>query len=86
MPALALHDTKTSSWEPVGGEMYYAFVGDAPGFVLTDTSGYVLAIVDATGTAKAIVQNVTPEQKQAMTKKFDTDGLSEFKGDIILPV
>ena len=85
--ALALRNTKTlSSWEPVGTEMYYAFVSDAPGFVLEDSNGYVLALVDSTGASKAIVQNVTPEEKKILESTFDDDGVREFGGDVILPV
>ena len=46
MPALALMDNKTNVWEPVGEENLYAFVDESSGFVLTDTSGYILALSD----------------------------------------
>ena len=43
MPALALKDTKSNNWEPVGEEILYAFVDESSGFVLTDSSGYILS-------------------------------------------
>ncbi len=86
LPALALRDTKTSSWEPVGEETLYAFISDAPGFVLAEKSGYVLALVDKHGIAKAIAQNVSGDQKAEITKKLELDGIAEFTGNVILPV
>ena len=56
MPALALRDNKSNVWEPVGEENLYAFVDESAGFVLTDNSGYILALVDRNGISKTIVQ------------------------------
>ena len=56
MPALALSDTKSNVWAPVGEENLYAFVDESAGFILTDNSGYILALVDKTGSSKTIVQ------------------------------
>ena len=53
MPALALRDNKTNVWEPVGEENLYAFVDETSGFVLTDTSRYILALVDKNVTTKS---------------------------------
>jgi len=86
MPALALKDTKSNVWEPVGEENLYAFVDESSGFVLTDTSGYIVAIVDNSGLTKALVQGVTPEQKEDLLKSFESDNMPEFKGKVILPV
>ncbi len=87
LPALALRNTTNSaSWEPVGEETMYAFVSDAPGFVLADGGGYLLALVDSEGMAKAIVQNVTEEQKKRLLEDMDIDGLREFRGEVTLPV
>lgn len=86
MPALALRDNKTNVWEPVGEENLYAFVDESAGFVLTDTSGYILALVDKNGTSKSIVQGVTKEQKENFEKIFQNDKIEEFKGKVILPV
>ncbi|MCY4490896.1 MAG: hypothetical protein OXC46_05450 [Thaumarchaeota archaeon] len=86
MPALALVDGSSSAWEPVGEENLYAFVDESSGFVLTDDSGYILALVDKTGTSKTIVQGVTKQQRESLEKQFESDGISEYKGKVILPV
>lgn len=86
MPALALRDNKTNVWEPVGEENLYAFVDETAGFVLTDKSGYILALVDKKGTSKSIVQGVTKEQKENLELLFQSDNIVEFKGKVILPV
>ena len=86
MPALALRDNKTNVWEPVGEENLYAFVDESAGFVLTDNSGYILALVDKHGISKTIVQGVTKEQKKDLENSFQNDGILEYKGKVILPV
>ncbi len=86
MPALALKDNKTNVWEPVGEENLYAFVDESPGFVLTDTSGYILAMCDKNGISKAIVQGVTKEQKENIEKMLKDDNIPEYKGKVSLPV
>lgn len=86
MPALALKDTKSNVWEPVGEENLYAVVDESSGFVLTDTSGYIVAIVDNNGLSKALVQGVSQEQKENLVKSFKADNIPEFKGKISLPV
>ena len=86
MPALALIDNKTNVWEPVGKENLYAFVNESSGFVLTDTSGYILAICDKNGISKAIVQGVTNEQKESLEKLLKEDNIPEYKGEVSLPV
>ncbi len=86
MSALALKDTKSNVWEPVGEEILYAIVDESSGFVLTDTSGYIVAIVDNNGISKAIVQGVRQEQKENLVKSFETDNIPEFKGKVSLPV
>jgi len=86
MPALALRDNKTNVWEPVGEENLYAFVDETAGFVLTDTSGYILALVDKNGTSKSIVQGITKEQKEKFEMLFQSDNILEYKGKVILPV
>ena len=86
MPALALSDNNSNIWNPVGEENLYAFVDESAGFVLTDNSGYILALVDNKGFAKTIVQGVTKEQKEFLEKKFNDDGVSEYKGKVTLPV
>ena len=86
MPALALVDNKTNVWEPVGEENLYAFVDESAGFVLTDTSGYILAIVDRKGVSKALVQGVAHEQREKLARSFASDNVPEFKGRVILPI
>ena len=86
MPALALSDNKSNMWNPVGEENLYAFVDESTGFVLTDNSGYILALVDNKGFSKTIVQGVTKEQKEVLEKKFQEDKILEFKGKVTLPV
>lgn len=48
MPALALKDTKTNVWFPVGEENLIA--------VFKEASGYVIVICDKNGIAKTIAQ------------------------------
>ena len=86
MPALALMDNKTNVWEPVGEENLYAFVDESSGFVLTDTSGYILALCDKNGISKAIVQGVTNEQRDSIEKMLKDDNIPEYKGKVVLPV
>jgi len=86
MPALALRGDKSNVWEVVGEENLYAFVNESAGFVLTDNSGYILAIVDNEGYSKSIVQGVTNEQKENLEKLFQADNIQKFDGKVILPV
>ena len=86
MPALALRDNKSNIWEPVGEENLYAFVNESAGFVLTDNSGYILALVDKSGSSKTIVQGVTKQQKENLEKEFEKDQITKFEGKVILPV
>ena len=86
MPALALTDTKSNVWKPVGEENLYAFVDESAGFILTDNSGYILALVDSTGSSKTIVQGVTKLQKENLEKAFEKDNIPKFEGKVILPV
>ncbi len=86
MPALALADNKTNAWEPVGEENLYAFVDESVGFVLTDNSGYILALVDKNGTSKTIVQGITKPQKEDLERTFQADNIQKFEGKVILPV
>jgi len=86
MPALALVANNSNVWAPVGEENLYAFVDESAGFVLTDNSGYILALVDKTGSSKTIVQGVTEQQKELLEKAFEKDNIPKFKGKVILPV
>jgi len=86
MPALALRDNKTNVWEPVGEENMYAIVDESSGFVLTDSSGYILAICDKNGISKTIVQGLSQEQKDEMVRLLEKDNIPEYKGKVALPV
>ncbi len=86
MPALALKSAKGNVWAPVGEENLYAFVDESAGFVLTDDSGYILALVDGEGYSKSIVQGVTQPQKEFLLQKFALDGIPQYKGKVTLPV
>jgi len=86
MPALALKNSKTNVWEPVGEENLYAIVDESSGFVLTDTSGYIVALVDNNGYSKTLVQGVNKEQKENLEKLFQADKILEYKGKVSLPV
>ena len=86
MPALALIDTKSNVWQAVGEENLYAFVDESAGFILTDNSGYILALVDKSGSSKTIVQGVTKLQKENLEKIFEKDNIQKFEGKVILPV
>ena len=85
MPALALRDNKSNIWEPVGEENLYAIVDESSGFVLTDSSGYILALCDKNGISKAIVQGLSQEQKDEMVKLLENDKIPEYKGKVVLP-
>ncbi len=86
MPALALKNSKTNVWEPVGEENLYAIVDESSGFVLTDTSGYIIALVDKNGYSKTLVQGMNKEQKENLEKLFQADKILEYKGKVSLPV
>ena len=86
MPALALKNSKTNVWEPVGEENLYAIVDESSGFVLTDTSGYIVALVDNNGYSKTLVQGMNKEQKENLEKLFQADKILEYKGKVSLPV
>ena len=86
MPALALKNNTSNVWEPIGEENLYAIVDESSGFVLTDSSGYIIAVVDHDGLAKALVQGVSKEQKDELIKAFESDSILEYKGKVTLPV
>ena len=86
MPALALRDNKSNVWEPVGEENLYAVVDESSGFVLTDSSGYILALCDKNGISKTIVQGLSQEQKYEIVRLLEKDNIPEYKGKVALPV
>jgi len=86
MPALALRDNKTNVWEPVGQENLYAVLNDAGGYVLTDSTGYMVVICDKNGISKALVRSLTAERKDVIVARLKSDNIEEHKGDVVLPV
>lgn len=86
MPALALRDNKTNVWEPVGEENLYAVIDESSGFVLTDASGYIVALCDQNGISKAIVQGLNKEQKDEVVKMLESEDIKQYKGKVSLPV
>jgi hypothetical protein len=86
MPALALRDNRSNVWEPVGDENLYAILNDAGGYVLTDVSGYMVVLCDKNGISKAIVRGLNVKHKDTIVKMLQDDGMSEYKGQVSLPV
>ena len=86
MPALALADSAGNGWNPVGEDTLYAFVDESSGFVLTDTSGHILALVDRGGYTKSLVQGVDAYQRTVLEARLRADGVPEYRGKVILPV
>jgi hypothetical protein len=86
MPALALRDNRTNVWEPVGEENLYAVLNDAGGYILTDVSGYMIVICDKNGISKAIVRGLNMERKDHIIKKLQAENITEYKGEVTLPV
>jgi hypothetical protein len=79
MPALALKDNKTDKWEPVGEENYFGIV--------QSEQGYLIAICDKNGIAKAIANWFTEEKKIEIENKLKTKaGLKQYQGRLSLPV
>ena len=86
MPALALRDNKTNVWEPVGEESLYAVLNDAGGYVLSDSTGFMVVICDKNGISKALVRGLNLERKNSIVSKMKSDNIPEHKGDVVLPV
>jgi len=86
MPALALKDTKTNIWEPVGEENLYAVVNGASGFVVTDDGGYILVLCDKNGIAKTIAQGLSDEEKTSIINSLKSDNIQVYGGEVSLPV
>ena len=86
MPALALRDNKTNVWEPVGQDNFYAVLSDAGGYVLTDSTGYMIVICDKNGISKTLVRGLEAQRKDAIVARLQSDKIEEHKGDVVLPV
>jgi hypothetical protein len=86
MPALALRDNKTNVWEPVGQENHYAVLNAAGGYVLSDSTGYMVVICDKNGISKALVRGLNTERKDVIVARMKSDHMEEYKGNVVLPV
>ncbi len=86
MPALALRDNKTNVWEPVGQENLYAVLSDVGGYVLTDTTGFMIVLCDKNGISKALVRSLDTERKDVIVTRLRSDNIEEHQGDVVLPV
>lgn len=78
MPALALRDNKSNSWEPVGEENLYA--------VVKEEGGYMIALCDSKGIAKALAQWFSEEVKNDLVAKLKAENLQEYFGKLSLPI
>lgn len=79
MPALALKDNKDNKWEPVGEENLYA--------VVKEDAGYMIALCDSKGIAKAIAQWFTEDTKNEIVAKMKAENsMSEYFGKLSLPI
>jgi hypothetical protein len=80
MPALALKDNKDNKWEPVGEENLYA--------VVKEENGYMIALCDSRGIAKAIAQWFSEDIKNQIVEKIKSENsnIKEYFGKLSLPI
>lgn len=79
MPALALRDNKDNKWEPVGEENLFA--------VVKEENGYMIALCDSKGIAKALAQWFTEDIKNEITAKLKSEqNMTEYFGKLSLPI
>ena len=78
MPALALRDNKSNNWEPVGEENLYA--------VVKEEGGYMIALCDSKGIAKALAQWFSEEVKDDLVAKLKAENMQEYFGKLSLPI
>jgi hypothetical protein len=79
MPALALKDTKSNMWEPVGDENLLA--------VVKEEHGYMIALCDRNGIAKTIAQWFAEEKKDQIIRKFQEEqNIQQYFGKLSLPI
>lgn len=79
LPALALKDNNSNNWEPVGEESLFAIV--------QENQGFLVAICDKNGIAKAIANWFSEEVKEEIRKKISEAGnINEYFGKVSLPV
>ena len=78
MPALALRDNKRNNWEPVGEENLYA--------VVKENNGYMIALCDSKGIAKALAQWFSEDVKNDLVAKLKSENMQEYFGKVSLPI
>jgi len=79
MPALALKDTKTNMWEPVGDENLLA--------VVKEEHGYMIALCDKNGIAKTIAQWFAEDKKDQIIRRFQEEqDIEQYFGKLSLPI
>ena len=79
MPALALKDTKSNMWEPVGDENLIA--------VIKEENGYMIALCDKNGIAKTIAQWFAEDKKDQIIRKFQEEqNIEQYFGKLSLPI
>jgi hypothetical protein len=79
MPALALKDTKSNMWEPVGDENLIA--------VVKEEHGYMIALCDKNGIAKTIAQWFAEDKKDQIIRKFlEEQNIEQYFGKLSLPI
>ena len=86
MPALAVINTNSNKWEPVGEKNFYAIITDYNGYVISTTNGLTIAICDENGMSKTIAQGINLEQKNNIIKIFKLDNVTEYNGKVTLHV
>jgi hypothetical protein len=79
MPALALKDNNSNSWEPVGEENFFTTV--------KAQNGYLIAICDKNGIAKTVAQwFIEVKKDEIVSNMIQNEKLPEYIGKVILPV
>ncbi|WP_337863723.1 hypothetical protein [Nitrososphaera sp.] len=79
MPALALRDNKSNNWEPVGDENLYA--------VVKEENGYMIALCDSKGIAKALAQWFPEDAKNEIVGRIKAEQrMQEYTGKLSLPI
>ena len=78
MPALALKDTKSDQWEPVGEENLYGLV--------KEPNGYMIVICDKNGIAKSLANWFSEEKNSIVSKIKSENAIEEYVGRLSLPV
>jgi hypothetical protein len=76
---LALKDTKSNMWEPVGDENLVA--------VVKEENGYMIALCDKNGIAKTIAQWFAEDKKDQIIRKFQEEqNMEQYFGKLSLPI